>query len=81
MERDSIGLSWDSVGGVTGYVLERRVSGDPGWETVAAKVTEKTHKVTGLSCTTTYEFRVGAYGDGTRSERVPGPAPGLACRL
>ncbi len=70
---DSISLSWDSVGGVTGYVVERRASVEVGWETVDAKVTEKSHIVSGLSCGTTYEFRVGAYGDGTRFESVTGP--------
>ena len=71
--RDSISLSWDSVGGVTGYVVERRVSGNPGWETLDAEVTEKSFTASGLSCGTSYEFRVGAYGDGTRFERVTGP--------
>ena len=71
--RDSISLSWDSVNGVTGYVVERRVSGAPGWETLDTKVTGKSYTASGLSCGTSYEFRVGAYGDRTRSERVPGP--------
>ena len=71
--RDSISLSWDSVNGVTGHVVERRVSGDPGWETLDAEVTEKSYTASGLSCGTSYEFRVGAYGDGTRFERVTGP--------
>ena len=71
--RGSISLSWDSVSGVTGYVVERRVSGDPGWETLDAKVTEKSYTVPDLSCGTSYEFRVGAYGDGTRYETVTGP--------
>ena len=70
--RDLITLSWDSVSGVTGYLVESRASAEDSWETVAAKVKEKTHTVTGLSCETTYEFRVGAYGDGTRYERVTG---------
>ena len=73
--RDSISLSWDSVNGVTGYVVERRVSGDPGWETLDTEVTEKSYTASGLSCGTSYEFRVGAYGDGTQYERVPGPVP------
>ena len=72
--RDSIGLSWDPVGGVTGHVVERRVSGNPGWETLDAEVTGKSYTASGLSCGTSYEFRVGAYGDGTQFERVPGPA-------
>ena len=71
--KDSIGLSWDPVGGVTGHVVERRASGNPGWETLDAKVTEKSYTASGLSCGTSYEFRVGAYGDGTRYERVPDP--------
>ena len=71
--RDSISLSWDSISGVTGYVVESRVSGDPGWETVDPRVKEKSHTVPDLSCGTSYEFRVGAYGDGTRYETVTGP--------
>ena len=70
---DSISLSWDSVMGVTGYVVERRASWDDRWRSADAKVTEKTHIVSGLSCGTTYEFRVGAYGDGTRFESTTGP--------
>ena len=71
--RDSISLSWDSVNGVTGHVVERRASGDPGWETLDTEVTEKSYTASGLSCGTSYEFRVGAYGDGTRFEKVTGP--------
>ena len=62
---DASSLSWDSISGVTGHVLERRVSGD-------SKVTEKSPTVPDQSCGTSYEFRVGAYGDGTRYERVTG---------
>ena len=49
------------------------MSGDPSWETVDARVTEKSHTVPDLSCGTSYEFRVGAYGDGTQYETVTGP--------
>ncbi|MCY4529247.1 MAG: cadherin domain-containing protein [Chloroflexi bacterium] len=70
---DSISLSWDSVTRASGYVVERRESGEETWEIVDAKVTGTTYTVSGLLCATTYEFRVGAYGDGTRYERVTGP--------
>ena len=73
MGEDLISLSWDSVNGVAGYVVERRVSGDPGWETLDTKVTGKSYTASGLSCGTSYEFRVGAYGDGTQYGRVTGP--------
>ena len=73
MGSDSIGLSWESVSGVTGHVVEQRVSGVARWESVDTDVKEKSHTVSGLWCGTTYEFRVSAHGDGTQYETVPGP--------
>ena len=35
------------------------------WITSSKTATGTTHKVTGLACGTSYEFRVGAYGDGS----------------
>ncbi|MCY4581728.1 MAG: cadherin domain-containing protein, partial [Chloroflexi bacterium] len=73
MGSDSIGLSWESVSGVTGHVVEQRVSGVARWESVDTDVKEQSHTVSGLWCGTTYEFRVSAHGDGTQYETVPGP--------
>ena len=73
MGSDSIGLSWESVSGVTGHVVEQRVSGVARWESVDTDVKEKSHTVSGLWCGTSYEFRVSAHGDGTQYETVPGP--------
>ena len=70
---DSISLSWDSVRGAAGYRVQRRESGEETWETVDASVTGTTYTVSALSCATTYEFRVGSYGDGTRYDTRTGP--------
>ena len=67
---DSIRLSWNSASGVTGHIVERRASAEDSWETLDSDVTARSYTVTGLSCETTYRFRVGTYGDGTRYERV-----------
>ena len=63
---DSANLSWGSVTGVTGYRVQHRESGKETWETVAESVTGTTHTASRLWCGRTHEFRVGAYGDGTR---------------
>ena len=62
---DSADLSWGSVSDASGYQVQHRESGEETWETVDDSVTGTTHTASSLSCDTTHEFRVGAYGDGT----------------
>ena len=69
---DSIRLTWNSASGVTGHVVQRSASAEDSWETLDASVTDRSYTATGLSRETTYRFRVGAYVDGTRYERVTG---------
>ena len=63
---DAVDLSWAPVRDASGYHVQSRESGEETWETVDAGVTKTAYTVSGLSCATTYEFRVGTYGDGTR---------------
>ena len=65
---DSITLSWDSVTNAYRYKLEHSPNGTTGWvnaDSEADNITGTTYTVTGLSCDTTYYFRVSARGDGT----------------
>lgn len=62
---DSITLSWtkpqkDGGSPVTGYVLEKKLAGDPNWTKVPGNITDHTFKVTGLKENQEYEFRVAA---------------------
>ncbi len=65
---DSVNLSWDAGRGAAGYQVQRRESGEETWEMEDDSVTERSYVVSGLSCETSYDFRVGAYGDGRRYE-------------
>ncbi len=69
---DAADLSWNPVSGASGYQVQRRESGQEAWQSVDASVTGTTHKAAGLRCGATYEFRVGAYGDGTTYDRQAG---------
>ncbi len=75
---DAVDLSWGPVSGAAGYHVQRRESGEEAWASVDAGVTGTTRTVSGLSCETDYEFRVGAYGDGTRYDTRVGPWSGAA---
>ena len=61
----SVPLSWAAVPGVSKYRVEYRASGTTAWTVAADTLTGTTHPVAGLTCGTTYEFRVSAFGDGT----------------
>ncbi len=65
---ESVNLSWDAGRGASGYQVERRESGVETWEMEDDSVTERSYVVSGLSCETSYDFRVGAYGDGRKYE-------------
>ena len=58
-------LSWAAVTGATGYQIQHRIRGGEKWRILADSVTGTTHAASGLWCDRVYEFRVGAYGDGT----------------
>ncbi len=60
-------ISWDAVTGVTNFLVEHRSGGDQGTWTSMATGTNTTMDYTpsgGVTCETTYDFRVRAYGDG-----------------
>ncbi len=65
---ESVNLSWDAGRGASGYQVQRRESGVETWATEDDSVTERSYVVSGLSCETSYDFRVGAYGDGRKYE-------------
>ena len=69
---DAADLSWAPVSGASGYRVQRRESGQEAWRSVDASVTGTTHTASGLRCGTAYEFRVGAYGDGTTYDQQAG---------
>ena len=70
--KDAAVLSWEPVRGASGYHLQRRESWQGAWESVDASVTGTTHTASGLRCGSTYQFRVGAYGDGTTYDEQAG---------
>ena len=52
-------ISWDAVTGVTNYLVEHRIGGDQEtWTSVGYTPSG------GVTCGTTYDFRMRAYGDG-----------------
>ncbi len=70
----SVPLSWDAVTGAAKYRVEYR-QGDPdAWTVDDEALTGTSHTVDALSCGTSYEFRVTAYGDGTTNEAAWGAA-------
>ena len=60
----AVGLSWSSVTGADRYRVERRGASGTIWTTEDANVTSTAYTVSGLTCGTAYDFRVGAQGDG-----------------
>ena len=75
----TITLSWNSVAGASKYRLERRTSGsrpiaDP-WIEVDPEIPSisTSHTASGLAGSTTYDFQVGAYGDGETHASKWGP--------
>ena len=61
----SIEVTWDSLSGAEKYRVEYRPEGDAQWTTDDDTLTGTSHAVDGLSCATSYQFRVSAYGNGT----------------
>ena len=61
----SVPLRWDAVASRAKYRVEYRASGATAWTVADDTRTGTTHTVDGLTCGTTYAFRVSAYGDGT----------------
>ena len=61
----SVTLTWDAVTDAAAYKLERSDSSTGPWTEVSSTITSTSHDVTGLTCNTTYYFRVSANGDGS----------------
>ena len=62
-----IALSWAAVTGASAYRVESRVSDGGAWITDSDAITGTTHTVDDLTCGTSYQFRVSAYGSGGAS--------------
>ena len=60
-------LTWDAVANTTKYRVEYRKQGayPHTWTTDSETITTTSHTVDGLLCSTDYEFRVAAYGNGS----------------
>ncbi len=61
--RSSVNVSWSSVSGTDQYRVEYKRSSSSFWRTATSSATGASYRVWGLSCGTTYDFRVSAYGD------------------
>lgn len=68
-------LSWTAVSGATGYTVQYALAGSGTWTTFASGVTGTSSTVTGLTASTSYDYRVtatNASGSGTPSSTVTG---------
>ena len=70
----SVPLSWDAVTGAAKYRVEYRLGDPDAWTVDDEALTGTSHTVDELSCGTSYEFRVSAYGDGTTAAAAWGTA-------
>ena len=61
----SVFLDWDDRSGISRYKVERRTGSTGSWSTVNEYVYTSSRTVPGLTCDTTYYFKVSAYGNGT----------------
>ena len=61
----SVFLDWDDRSGISRYKVERRTGSTGSWSTVSEYVYTSSRTVPGLTCDTTYYFKVSAYGNGT----------------
>jgi hypothetical protein len=57
----SVALSWSNVGGETGYLVERRPSGDGSFAEVAKVTADRTSYTDTVGTSLNYEYRVRAY--------------------
>ena len=58
-------LSWDLVADTTGYEFDYREQGTTDWLSVSGSAVTSPAPITGLTCGTTYEIIVRAFGDGS----------------
>ena len=63
--RSAITVSWSAVTNAARYRVQYRRGNVGGWRTATSSATGTSHRVAGLNCGATYQFRVAAYGDGT----------------
>ena len=66
--RTSINVSWSAVPDATKYRVEYRRGNYGVWSTLTSSVAGTRYRASGLSCGTTYHFRVAAHGDGINHE-------------
>ena len=60
----SIFVNWTALANATKYRVEYRRRGASSWTISTGSATSPGHRVGGLTCSTAYEFRVTAYGNG-----------------
>ena len=73
----SVPVSWDAVSGARQYRVQYQAEGGS-WRTASSNVTGTTYEVTGLTCRTSYQFRVSAYGDNRTYRTSWGPVSTVA---
>ena len=61
----SVALSWNAVSNTSNYRLEHRPRGPGDWTLASDTLTGTSHTISGLSCGSPHQFRVGANGSGT----------------
>ena len=86
--RTSINVTWSAVSGATKYRVQYRRGSSGAWSTPTSDAIGTGHRVRGLSCGTTYQFQVAAYGDGDTYAEAwgaysspPSSASTNSCRL
>ena len=72
----SVLVSWNSRSGVSTYRVEYRQGSSGTWTTATSSATGTNYRVTGLTCNTSYQFRVSGYGNGTTYRADWGSASG-----
>ena len=63
--RTSVPLTWDALTGAAKYRVENRPGDSGAWTEHDDDIGGTSHTVDGLSCGTSHQFRVTAYGNGT----------------
>ena len=76
LEQESASVSWSALDGASKYRVEYKQSDSTTWTAATSEATGTSHKITGLTCGTAYNFRVLAYGDGTTYLEAWGTASG-----
>ena len=66
-------LSWTSMTGADRYRVQRSLAGQNRWTTLSSSIVTHGYSAAGLTCGTSYDFQVAAYGNGTTFLSTWGP--------